>query len=139
MQARAATYISADKELHTIEDVLTGVGHLIAERIGDNPELRGRLRRIFQRSGKIVCTKVETPVAVAAPEGTGDRGQETRERGQGTEAVGNALPGVPGVADQESGVQSPEGEAPAAEPVASLETTTSEAASAATVVMSPDQ
>src|SRR5688572_100746 len=60
MQARAATFVSADKELHTVEEVLAGVGHLIAERIGEYPELRGRLRRIFQRSGKLVCTKVET-------------------------------------------------------------------------------
>ena len=59
LQARAVTFTSADRELHTIEDVLSGVGHLIAERIGENAELRGRLRRIFQRSGKIVCTKVE--------------------------------------------------------------------------------
>ncbi len=74
MQARAATYLSADKELHTIEEVLAGVGHLIAERISEYPELRGRLRRIFQRSGKIVCTKVETPPAAAAAE---DKGQES--------------------------------------------------------------
>jgi uncharacterized protein len=68
MQARAATFVSADKELHTVEEVLAGVGHLIAERIGEYPELRGRLRRIFQRSGKLVCTKVEAP---AAAEGSG--------------------------------------------------------------------
>ena len=59
--ARAATFISADRSLHSVEDVLAGVGHLIAERISENPELRGRLRRIFQRTGKIVCSKVEPP------------------------------------------------------------------------------
>src|SRR4029450_47687 len=73
MQGRAATFISPEKELNTIDDVLAGVGHLIAERIGDYAELRGRLRRIFQRSGKVVCTKVEAPVmapvaATAVPE-----------------------------------------------------------------------
>src|SRR4029453_17292317 len=67
MQGRAATFISPEKELNTIDDVLAGVGHLIAERIGDYAELRGRLRRIFQRTGKIVCTKVETPVAAVLP------------------------------------------------------------------------
>lgn len=61
LPARAATFISADRSLHTVEDVLAGVGHLIAERISENPELRGRLRRIFQRTGKIVCSKVEPP------------------------------------------------------------------------------
>src|SRR3954453_16181766 len=63
LQARAATFISADKELHSVEEVLAGVGHLIAERFSENAELRGRLRRIFQRSGKIVCTKIEAPPA----------------------------------------------------------------------------
>src|SRR3954469_23221527 len=86
MRARAATFISADKELNSVEEVLAGVGHLIAERFSENAELRGRLRRIFQRSGKIVCTKVEpaaVPPAAAAPEGSGFGVQgsegETRE------------------------------------------------------------
>jgi uncharacterized protein len=72
MVARAATFISADKELHSVEDVLNGVRHLIAERFSENAELRGRLRRIFQRSGRIVCTKVEP---AAAPQESGVRGQ----------------------------------------------------------------
>ncbi|MBW8883454.1 MAG: helix-hairpin-helix domain-containing protein, partial [Planctomycetia bacterium] len=63
MRARAAEFMSAEKELNSVEDVLAGVGHLIAERFSENPELRPRLRRIFQRSGKIVCTKVEPPPA----------------------------------------------------------------------------
>src|SRR5262245_17172803 len=81
MNARAATFISAEKELNTVEDVLAGVGHLIAERFSENAELRGRLRRIFQRSGKVVCTKVETPppVAAAPAEESGVGGQESAE------------------------------------------------------------
>ena len=67
MNARAATFISAEKELNSVEEVLTGVGHLIAERFSENAELRGRLRRIFQRSGRLVCTKVEPPPAAATP------------------------------------------------------------------------
>nr|AHG52951.1 30S ribosomal protein S1 [uncultured organism] len=84
MQARAATFIAAEKELHTVEDVLAGVGHLIAERFSENAELRGRLRRIFARSGKIVCTKVEAPPAAAAAphEGVNERGSEGATEGQ---------------------------------------------------------
>lgn len=66
MRARAAAFVAPDKEVHTVEDVLAGVGHLIAERFSENPELRGRLRRIFQRSGKLVCTKVEPPPTEAS-------------------------------------------------------------------------
>jgi uncharacterized protein len=67
--ARAANYISPEKQVNTVEEVLTGVGHLIAERFSENAELRGRLRRIFSRSGKIVCTKVEPPAQPAAAAG----------------------------------------------------------------------
>src|SRR5262245_44644846 len=66
LNARAAAFMSPEKELNSVEDVLAGVGHLIAERFSENAELRGRLRRIFQRSGKIVCTKVE-PAPVEQP------------------------------------------------------------------------
>ncbi|WP_425613488.1 Tex-like N-terminal domain-containing protein [Anatilimnocola sp. NA78] len=68
LDKRAADFVNPDKQLATIGDVLLGVGHLLAEKFGENPELRGRLRRIFQRSGKLVCTKIEVvePAAAAA-------------------------------------------------------------------------
>src|SRR5207249_10618862 len=40
MRSRAATFISVDKEIHPIEHVLAGVGHLIAERFSENAERR---------------------------------------------------------------------------------------------------
>jgi len=66
LEARAADFISAEKELPTTAEVLEGVGHLISERYSENAELRGRLRRIFHRSGRIVCAKVEAPPAPEA-------------------------------------------------------------------------
>lgn len=71
LDKRAVDFVSADKQLNSIGDVLLGVGHLLAEKFGENPELRGRLRRIFQRTGKLVCTKIEVaeaPPADAVPE-----------------------------------------------------------------------
>jgi uncharacterized protein len=87
LQARAATFIDAEKELNTVDDVLAGVGHLVAERFSENAELRGRLRRIFQRSGKIVCNKVETPppTTEAAPSASTEV-----ERGGGGEGANAA-------------------------------------------------
>ena len=97
LQARAAAFLSPEKELNSVEDVLTGVRHLIAERFSENAELRGRLRRIFQRSGKIVCTKVEAepekkeepvaregeapaePVQTGAGEGASGRVEESEQ------------------------------------------------------------
>jgi uncharacterized protein len=63
LDKRATDFVSADKQLNSIGDVLLGVGHLLAEKFGENPELRGRLRRIFQRTGKLVCTKIEVTEA----------------------------------------------------------------------------
>ena len=52
LTARAATFLSADKELHSVEEVLTGVGHLIAERFSENAELRGRLGASSSAAGR---------------------------------------------------------------------------------------
>ena len=100
LPGRAAIFLAASPELKTVEDVLAGVGHLIAERISEYSDLRGRLRKIFQKTGKIVCTKVETPpaAAVAVQEG------ETRRGGEGEKEVGSG---------QEAEVASPSGEADA--------------------------
>jgi uncharacterized protein len=81
LQARAAEFVSAEKELPTVEDVLTGARHIIAERFSESAELRGRLRKIFQRSGKVVCTKIEPPPAA-------EGGQES---GVGSQASGSAV------------------------------------------------
>src|SRR5881392_2680127 len=35
MNARAATFVSAENELNSVEEVLSGVGHLIAERFSE--------------------------------------------------------------------------------------------------------
>jgi uncharacterized protein len=109
LHARAATFISADKELHSIDDVLAGVRHLIAERMGDNPELRGRLRRIFQRTGKLVCTKVESPPAeatkpeAATPVSEAESGQESEvEKGSGPGAGAEPAVGTVSEADSTS-------------------------------------
>ena len=100
--------------------MLAGVGHLIAERFSENAELRGRLRRIFQRSGKIVCTKVEPP-PTPAPGASGQRQEQRRRRRsraeQDTERHGNQTdkrvdqPGGEAVAKLQSAVS------PSQEPV----------------------
>jgi protein Tex len=118
MQARAATFISAEKELNSVEDVLAGVGHLIAERFSENAELRGRLRRIFQRSGKIVCTKVEAPPAppaaettAALPEGEargGGEAEQARESGVGD--AGSEISAAPATVVPNETKQAPTGE-----------------------------
>ncbi|MCI0360794.1 MAG: helix-hairpin-helix domain-containing protein, partial [Planctomycetaceae bacterium] len=141
MQSRAATFVSAEKELHTVDEVLAGVGHLIAERIGDYAELRGRLRRIFQRSGKVVCTKVEAPIAAPVTTTAVQAELTPAPVSNGAASDGESGEGGEG-ATASNGVESEHKTAAVdfAEAQTAVETETtvaSEAASAATVVMSP--
>ena len=110
LEARLTALISPEKELANSTDVLQGVGYLIAERFGEHAELRGRLRRIFHRSGRLVCTKVEAPVI----QETGGRGQETGVSGQETPTRSDSE-GSGEVHGSKSEVQGSENAAPLAE------------------------
>lgn len=90
--ARAAEFVSAEKELPSTAEVLAGVGHLIAERFGENGELRGRLRKIFQKTGKIVCTKVETPTPAPADAAAESAAEAPAEEAAAAEPVVTDVP-----------------------------------------------
>ena len=60
LDARAADFVSPDKHLNSVAEVLHGVGHLLAERFGERAEVRSRLREILQRTGQLVSTRIET-------------------------------------------------------------------------------
>jgi uncharacterized protein len=59
LEARAAQFVDAEKNLPTNTEVLEGVGYLIAERFSERADVRGRLRRILWRTGKLVTTRIE--------------------------------------------------------------------------------
>ena len=59
LNGRAAQFVEAEKGLATVEEVLQGAGHLIAERYSENLELRDELRKIIRNSGKLVSTRIE--------------------------------------------------------------------------------
>lgn len=115
--ARAAEFVSAEKELPSTAEVLAGVGHLIAERFGENGELRGRLRKIFQKTGKIVCTKVETPTPAPAEAAA----EAPAEEAAAAEPVATEAPASEAAVDADATATETAAE-PAAE-VASEETT----------------
>ncbi len=66
LATRATDYVRVDKGLHTIDDVVKGVGHLIAERFADDVSVRSRCRENLWKSGRIVTRKIEPLEAVAA-------------------------------------------------------------------------
>ncbi len=55
----AATMVNPEKELNTPEDVLAGVGHIIAEGIAESADIRSAVRHVLWESGKITTTKSE--------------------------------------------------------------------------------
>jgi uncharacterized protein len=55
----AATLVNPEKELNTPEDVLAGVGHIIAEVIAETADVRAAVRDVLWDSGKISTTKSE--------------------------------------------------------------------------------
>ena len=59
LDARAADFIDADRQVNTVADVLLGVGHILAEDFSERADLRGRLRKIVKRTGQFVSTKTE--------------------------------------------------------------------------------
>ncbi|PLS15906.1 RNA-binding transcriptional accessory protein [Bacillus sp. M6-12] len=54
LESEAAKYLSEEKELHTIEDVIAGAKDIIAEQISDDAGLRQWIRTEVYKNGKII-------------------------------------------------------------------------------------
>ena len=59
LDARAADFINADRGVPTAADALLGVGHILAERFSERADLRRRLRKIVNHSGRLVSAKTD--------------------------------------------------------------------------------
>jgi uncharacterized protein len=59
LPARAAALVNPEAKLNSVDDVLAGVRHILAEQFSERSDLRSRLRRILQRSGRLVSTRIE--------------------------------------------------------------------------------
>lgn len=59
LDARAADFVNPDRGVPTAADALLGVGHILAEVFSERADLRQRLRKIINRSGKLVSSKAE--------------------------------------------------------------------------------
>ncbi len=57
LDARAADYANPDKQVPTPAEALLGAGHIIAERFGEQAEIRQKLREIMQRTGVIISSR----------------------------------------------------------------------------------
>jgi len=61
LNERATTLIDAEKELADVDAVLQGVGYIIAESFSEHAQLRGRLRKLFWKTGILKSTRIENP------------------------------------------------------------------------------
>ncbi len=84
LEVRAAEFVSAEKGLPTVADVLQGAGHLIAEIFSENYSVRDDLRESIKRTGKLVSARIEE----TAESKTDETDQE--EEGEGTLAEAEA-------------------------------------------------
>src|SRR5437868_1429224 len=51
--------VNPEKELNTPEDVLAGVGHILAEHVAESAEVRAVVRAVLWDTGRLVTTKSE--------------------------------------------------------------------------------
>jgi uncharacterized protein len=51
--------LNPEKGLNTPDDILTGVGHILAEQIAETAEVRGPARHIFWETGELVAAKAD--------------------------------------------------------------------------------
>ena len=66
LDKRAADFINPDKKVGTIADALLGAGHILAEMFSERADLRGKLREIVARTGRLVSVAI-APEKAAAP------------------------------------------------------------------------
>lgn len=57
LDARAADFVNTDKGVSTAADALLGAGHILAERFSEHSDLRGKLRTIVEKTGRLVTAK----------------------------------------------------------------------------------
>jgi uncharacterized protein len=92
LEARLTELVNPDKGIATTTEVLEGVQHLVAERISERADLRGRLRRIFFRSGQLIASKIEKPETAGSAAESSDASPEQVAPARPSAATTSELP-----------------------------------------------
>ncbi len=59
LNARAAELVDPSKDLQSVDEVLHGIGHLLAEWMSERADVRGKLRKILHRTGKLLSSRID--------------------------------------------------------------------------------
>jgi len=65
LDQRAADFVNPDRGVTSAADALLGVGHILAERLSERADLRHKLRRILNRTGKLTSARAEADEKLA--------------------------------------------------------------------------
>ncbi|NLS91058.1 MAG: S1 RNA-binding domain-containing protein [Planctomycetaceae bacterium] len=130
LDRRAADFVNPDRGVPTAAEALLGAGHILAERISEDVELRQRLREIMQRSGRIASCRTggEDKPAETAPAAKPPRPLATPAADSTTPAEESAesmFSAEPPESDQTPDAQAPMGLAQTPPPVSETESTRS--------------
>ncbi|MBI4906419.1 MAG: RNA-binding transcriptional accessory protein [Acidobacteria bacterium] len=55
----AATFINAEKEVHTVDEAIEGARHIIAEVVSENADFRKKVRQMMAESGLVTSRRIE--------------------------------------------------------------------------------
>lgn len=58
LQQRATEFVNVDKGVPDVAHALLGAGHLLAEQFNERADLRGKVRKLFRNSGRLLSNKV---------------------------------------------------------------------------------
>jgi formylglycine-generating enzyme required for sulfatase activity len=61
LAAAAQEFVNAEKGVESVQKVLEGVGHILAEAISEMAAVREAVRRVMWKTGKIVTSKADIP------------------------------------------------------------------------------
>ncbi len=61
VRAAAEVFVDAEKGVDSVDKVLEGVGHILAEAISEMATVRDAVRKIVWKTGRIVTSKAEVP------------------------------------------------------------------------------
>ena len=67
LDSKAASFVSLDGDLNTVEEVLQGTAHLISEQYSERVDLRRKIRRIVKETGVLVCSRATNHEADDTP------------------------------------------------------------------------
>jgi uncharacterized protein len=101
LAARALDFVRVDKGLASVVDVMSGVGHLIAEQYSERSDLRRELRRIIWATGSLCCKSTKSNEAANAGKSEATAGsQATTETESATAESADAANSLEHVASE---------------------------------------